>query len=347
MRGGRFVSNRWDWIRRHFVECLVVGAAAVVVGVIAESTEGGEVGQGTGDPSSSPDGAPRMVSAAGQLAYARGLKRSMAGHRGEDLARRRDLAIEAYRAVRVFHPEAKSLGAEAAFRAGELLRAADRSPEALREFTRAASLGRKTPFLARARLEAGHIHRREGRRETALHAYLEVAADSLAAAEHRDDAWLWAGCMWQELGRRKEARRAWRSVAGGAASPMDRILAFDHLVQSWIDVGDLEAAAGVLDECIAALSELALEETHAGNRVRKALSRMGSVSALQRAIERRASEEDSVRTSHTKEEQCRDTSPNPPRGAFAEPHHPVFEVRFRLDRGTDHSSNRKGTPRKP
>jgi len=250
-----------------------------------------------------PDGVPRMDSASAQIAYARGLKRSMAGREGRERALRREMAIEAYRAVRIHHPRVSSCGAEGAFRAGELLRAGGRTAEALAELEKARELGRRTPFRARASLEIGHIHRREGRRRPALDAYLRVASDPRAAHEHRDDAWLWAGFVWKELGRLQEARDAWRSVTRTGADPIDRILAFDYLALAWVDAGDLEAAAGVLDECVRAHSELALEETRSGERVRKALLRMRVVAALPRAVEERRSKsrEDDAGRDNTRE----------------------------------------------
>ncbi|MEW6074019.1 MAG: hypothetical protein AB1726_15665 [Planctomycetota bacterium] len=243
--------------------------------------------QESGEPAPLAGGIPRLESAAAQLAYARGLKGAIAAGEGEERERRTRLAVAAFRAVYELHPAAKELGAEAAFRAGELLRAAERSSAALVEFERAASRGGGTAFRARAGLEIGHVHRREGRPARALEAYLAVAADSDADPEHQDDAWLWAGTVWRDRGRVAEARRAWRSVAEGARSPLDRIRAFDLLAETWIDAGDLEAAAGALDECRRALAPLALEETRTGDEVRQALQRMHTVSALPRAIAER------------------------------------------------------------
>ena len=260
----------WLWL----LACVVLGGA--------------RPGAGIDDPVFR-NGVPRMDTASAQIAYARGIKRSMAGREARERALRREMAIEAYRAVRKHHPRASSSGAEGAFRAGELLRAVGRTEEALEEFEKARELGSKTPFRARASLEIGHVHRREGRRRVALDAYLRVASDPRAAHEHRDDAWLWAGCVWKDLGRLREARDAWRGVTRSGSDPIDRILAFDYLALAWVDAGDLEAAAGVLDECVRAHSELALEETRLGERVRKALVRMRVVSALQHAVEERRS----------------------------------------------------------
>ena len=227
---------------------------------------------------------PRMGEAQAQLAYARRLKVSMYGREGKEREFWRSLAVEAYQAVALFHPDALELVAEAHFRAGELLRAGERYEESLREFRACRSLGGATAFPARAGLEIGHVQRRLGNSRAALDAYLEVVSSAGTAAPQRDDAWLWAGRLWHAEGRREDARRAWRAVADGDGDTLDRILAFDYLALSWVEVSDLEAAAGVLNQCVQALSEKALEETRHGEEVRKAMLRMHAIEALQKEI---------------------------------------------------------------
>ncbi len=51
---------------------------------------------------------PRMASAEAQLGHARRLNRQMAEKEGDELVFWRKLAVEAYQAVRVFHPEARA-----------------------------------------------------------------------------------------------------------------------------------------------------------------------------------------------------------------------------------------------
>jgi hypothetical protein len=180
---------------------------------------------------------PHLDDARAQLDHARRLKRTLLEREGDDRAFWRALAVEAYRAVRAFHPEAPAVGAEAAFRAAELLRAAGDDEPALRELAEARRLGGGTPFAARALLESGHIHRRAGRSRPALDAYLAVAGDARATQQHRDDAWIWAGQVWQAEGRGDDARRAWMGVAEDGADPLDRILAFDLIASSWLAAG--------------------------------------------------------------------------------------------------------------
>ena len=230
---------------------------------------------------------PRRDTPTAQLAYARALKGARLAQepeRREELTRR---AVAAYRAVRRHHPRARSIGAEAAFRAGRLLAEAGDVAAALRELDVAAELGERTEFRARARLEAGHLHRREGRVSRALDAYLAVASDARAARDFRDEAWLRAGDVWRARGALDDARRAWRRVAADAADGRDRVLAYDRLGMAWLESGDVEAAAGVLHECLSTLKDAIEERTEQGERIRRTVRSMRLVAALPRRIEAR------------------------------------------------------------
>ena len=185
------------------------------------------------------------------------------------------------------------------FRVGEILRSAEDGPRALVEFRWCAANGEGTEFRARARLEIGHLERREGRWREALEAYMDVAADARAAPARRDDAWLWAGTAWSALGRSEDARAAWRRVAEQGSDDLLRIAAFDELALAWLEGDDPEAAAGELARCLEALSARALEETETGERVRNALLRMRVVGELSRAIARRASTSDAPRSARS------------------------------------------------
>ena len=200
----------------------------------------------------------------------------------------RELAADAYRAVRTYHPGERSVGAEAAFRAGELLRAAGRLDEALVELRIARELGQGNPLAVRAELEVGHVHRRSGRFELALDAYCSVQAHPDAPQRFRDDAGLWEGRAWLELGRPEDARRSWERVARAAEDPVDRVRAFDLMALAWIESGDLEAAAGALDRARIDLGDAVVERTERGERVRRALARMRCIPRLRRAIAARA-----------------------------------------------------------
>src|SRR5262249_41082343 len=156
---------------------------------------------------------PRLDTPEAQLAHARRIKRECAEKQGEALARWREYAVEAYQAVRRFHPFARAACVEAAFRAGEILRASDADARAEAEFRWCARHAGQDDFGARAGVGIAHLLRRAGRWSEALEMFLDVAADAAALAERREDAWLWAGSAWKALGQLDDARRAWRRVA--------------------------------------------------------------------------------------------------------------------------------------
>jgi tetratricopeptide (TPR) repeat protein len=242
---------------------------------------------------------PRMASAEAQLGHARRLKREMNARTGDELAFWRQLAVEAYQAVRLFHPDARVAAVEGAFRAGEILRTAGDESGALAEFRWCIQHGERTEFRARGGLEVGHLHRRAERWREALEAYMAVAADASAASVRREDAWLWTGTAWKALERLDDARAAWTRVAEQGSDPLARIEAFDELALLLLERGDPEGAAGMLDRCLVTLSARALEETSEGERVRNALLRMRVVGALRRALAERKDSSASEGSSRT------------------------------------------------
>ncbi len=227
---------------------------------------------------------PRLPSAARQYAHARALKGRRVGASSSMKAVWAERAIAAYRAVRELHPEVPSLGAEAAFRAGMLLVATDRSELGLAEFGHAIALGDGTEFVARARLEIGHVHRRAERYTAALDAYLALAFSGASPRDCCDDAWLFAGDVWNASGEATNAVRAWRNVAHGARDPCARVAAFDRLAKKQLAIDDLDGAAELLNECIRSVGEAALERTEQGDRARRALANMHVVDELPRRI---------------------------------------------------------------
>lgn len=232
-------------------------------------------------------GVPRLESSAAQLAHAASCRAAMRGTAGEALVSARASAIEAYRAVREHFAADARACAEASFRAGELLRAASDAAGAIAEFQLARELGAETPFRVRATLEIGHVHRRGERAADAMAAYESVLADTGAKPPQRDDASYWIGHVHQSEGRIEDARRAWKRVAEGAEDPLDRIRSWDCIALTFVASGDLEGAAGVVERCREALSEVAAEETRLGERVRDALSTMRVLDDLQRAVQER------------------------------------------------------------
>ncbi len=232
---------------------------------------------------------PRLDTAKAQLEHAAGLKKSMSGTEGEARDAARKLAVEAYRSVREYFGGDAASCAEAAFRAGELLRTSDDVSGAQSEFAIARDRGTGTSFQVRAMMEIAHLDRRAKRLEKALDGYEAVVGSDVATARQKDDASLWCGRVYEDLERPKDARRVWQRVAEKGDDPLDRIRAWDLMVSMLVDQGDLEGAAGTLEKCREALSEVSQEESKLGERVRAALTSMRSQEELARAVEKRHS----------------------------------------------------------
>ena len=229
----------------------------------------------------------KCESARAQLEYAGKRKLDLRGTHGTDREAARERAVVAYRAVHYHFPRELAARAEAAFRAGELLRAGKRAKEARLSFEDAAQLGAGTEYRARGWLQVGHGYRRAHRMIDALGAYEKVALDPDAAPRHRDRALLWRARLQARLGRGKEARASWERVARKGFDSFDRVEAFDSWALHLIEHDDLEGAAGVLALCGELLAERLLEETRTGDRLRKVHAKMRSVPRLKSAVEAR------------------------------------------------------------
>lgn len=234
-----------------------------------------------------PRGVPKCETATAQLEYASKRKLELRGTAGEERDAARERAIDAYRAVHYHFPRELLARAEAAFREGELQRAGGHSTAALEAFESAAALGVGSEFLARGRLEIGHLYRRANRLVDALGAYELVALNEDVAPRHRDRALLWRARLQARLGRAKEARASWEQVARHGFDCFDRIEAFDAWAMHLIDLGDLEGAAGVLGLCAEQLAPRLDEQTRFGERLRRTHARMPSIDRLKVAIEAR------------------------------------------------------------
>jgi hypothetical protein len=244
---------------------------------------------------------PKLESAEAQLKHAATLKQALRGTEGEARDAARKAAVSAYRSVREFFGSDAAACAEAAFRAGELLRSANDVPGAMAEFAIARDRGTGTSFRVRAVLEIAHLERRAKHSQEALAAYEMVIAEESASPRQRDEASLWAGRVFIDLTRPADARRVWQRVADAGDDPLDRVRAWDYLASALVDQGDLEGAAGTIERCREALSELSQEESKLGERVRSALSGMRSVDELSAAIAKRkaAPEKSDAKSDHT------------------------------------------------
>jgi len=230
-----------------------------------------------------------LADPASWLARGDALRREARERSGRERLELRARAVGVYRGLRERFPEARSSAAQAAFRAGELLRSDGDAAGARGEFTAARALASDPQLAARAGLELGHLARRAGLHVEALAHYQQVSSDTAAPTAERDLARLWVGRSQIALERLLEARASLAVLARGARDPCLRVAAHDERALAWIAAGDLEAAAGELDLCRRALRARAAEETPQGARVRSALRRMRAVARLARAVAERDS----------------------------------------------------------
>ena len=221
--------------------------------------------------------------AAVALAAAAGKRRALVGATAAEVPALREAAVAAALGVVQGFPDEPE-AVEAAFRAGELRRAGGDPAAALAHFRRAAELGRGTALGARARYEAGHVLRREGRWSEALTVYERVHHDGAATAARRDLAGLWLARARVELGQDDEAERLLRRLVDDAVDPVTRVRVYDLLIERVVARGDLAAAAGWLDACKASVHAESVEETRRGRRVRAALEDLRGLELLRAAI---------------------------------------------------------------
>ncbi len=225
-----------------------------------------------------------------QLKLATELRNALRGLEGAERDAARARAVAACRAVRQYFPGEGAACAEAAFRAGELLRGAGDLEGAAAEFQVAREQKGETPFRVRALLELGHLQRKAKALDKALASYEAALGDPGASPGQRDEASLWVGSVQHDLHHPADARRAWQRVADSGEDPLDRIRAFDRIASLLVESDDLEGAAGTLERCKEALAGPAAEETRTGERVRSALQNMRAIEELQRAVERKHSD---------------------------------------------------------
>ena len=206
------------------------------------------------------------------MQLAQKLRRSL---RGADASRRTALrlrAARAFRAVHLAHPDSAA-AIEAAFRAGELWRAAGEHAAALAEFEYVVARGAETPFGARAALETAHLHRRSRSWAEALRWYEELALDASAAPGSREEAALWRGRVYERLERTEEALRCWERVVSTSLNPLRRLRAHDRIVRRHVEDGRRAAAARAIERCASDLFDEMRCETGPARRLRAAYAR--------------------------------------------------------------------------
>ena len=149
--------------------------------------------------------------------------------------------------------------AEAAFRAGEILRTRGRLEESALRFSKAAELGVDVPkgreFAARGLLEQAHLRRRAHDDAAALELYGQVRArfaDQRRTAAH---AMTWSGKLLLAAGRVEEASPLLQGFAAEYPEyPKDAVRNADLLAVELFEAGDEARAKAVVDQLRKALA---------------------------------------------------------------------------------------------
>lgn len=233
----------------------------------------------------------RQPSAEAQMRYALEMRRQARREPAVRAPNWRAKVAEAYEAVPIFHPRAHHVGVEARFRAGELRRAAGELEAATELFREAADARVDSRFRTRARLELGHTLRRRERYEDALLAYERVVHDARSQRRYKDLALFWKARVFLEIEKIEDGSRVLQCLIDGTQDPLMQVRAYDELGLVALDEGDLEWAAGLLEQCRKAISGPLLEETSLGHRTRSAFRRMRCRSRLQEEVARRTKQQ--------------------------------------------------------
>jgi tetratricopeptide (TPR) repeat protein len=175
--------------------------------------------------------------------------------------------------------------AEAAFRAGEVLRTLKRVAEADARFLEAEGIGRDAEqgreFAARGLLERAHLMRRDGRDEEALAAYSGVRehyADQRRAAAH---AMTWSGKLLLAAGRRAEAAELLLAFHEAYPEyPAEAVRNADLVAVDQFEAGEEDAARDTLAAVRLAMEPVLAEGGRTADAVRKALEGMRVTASL-------------------------------------------------------------------
>ena len=169
--------------------------------------------------------------------------------------------------------------AEAAFRAGEILRARGRLAEAEPRFAKAVELGADAPkgreFAARGMLEQAHLKRRAHDETAALELYAQVRERFSDQRRTAATALTWRGKLLLAAGRTDEAAQALQGFATEYPEyPKDAVRNADLLAVELFESGDEAGAKAAVDRVRAALAPVVDAGGKQGESVAGALKAM-------------------------------------------------------------------------
>jgi len=151
--------------------------------------------------------------------------------------------------------------AEAAFRAGEILRARGRLADSAPRFAKAVELGADAPkgreFAARGLLEQAHLARRAKDDATSLQLYAQVRERFADQRRTAATAMTWSGKLLLAAGRTDEAAQMLQGFATEYPEyPKDAVRNADLLAVELLEAGDETGAKAAVDKLRAAMAPI-------------------------------------------------------------------------------------------
>ncbi|HZN39120.1 MAG TPA: hypothetical protein VFD82_09980 [Planctomycetota bacterium] len=265
--------------------CIWLSLAAPVVAQVGGEA-GGKPPSATSEAGASKSARPKTSEAGREaLAGAKELANHARGLRGGERSHALELAASAYDKVAGDFSGEPAVAAAAAFTAAELWRQQGSLAIAEKDFLLAASID-ASRFGQRGLLGAADMQRRQKRNDEAMATYAKAAAVEPGSARAQD-ARLWQARLLQGAQRLDDAITAFQSALESATPGTQTIEASNFLALAWVDKGDLDAAARVIDHAEQSVIELGDEDPVVQERLRKSLEAMSAKKALQRARDKK------------------------------------------------------------
>jgi|FLOH01.1.fsa_nt_gi hypothetical protein len=235
-------------------------------------------------PSTLAGAIPQEESAEMQLQVAAQAHEATRGRQGPRRLQLLHDAVEYYRAVAFWWPQAGEERAVAAFRRGEVHRALLEAGAARGAFEETLEAANKaSDFYIRALLALGSLDRQENRWGDALQRYRAAVACQEASVRYRNDAREWivkvhlSTMAWQAA---EVAAGQWLATCEG---PVEEIQIVDFQIRALIGARQLRAADSAIRALLERMAVLAAAPTHEGARIQSALEQMKAPAALKLA----------------------------------------------------------------
>jgi tetratricopeptide (TPR) repeat protein len=264
------IKTRW-WGTRTAVSALALAVALVGLAEPGLARPG--------DLLRPPPAAPGDDEASAALSAASSARRATRGL--DDGARLEALmaVVSQYDAIVARSEFAAGARAEAAFRAGEILRSLARTEEARARFDRALELGAEDEqgqeFAARGLLELAHIQRREDELEAALATYAEVGRRFEGQRRSCAHAATWTGKLLLRSGQIERGEAVLMGFAGAFPEyPAEAVRNADLVAVERLDEGDEAGAREIVERIRSALEPVLVQGGKPAEQALEALEKM-------------------------------------------------------------------------